>query len=142
MTPILFSILALDEDNALTPHACIVKYPQFMQPLLSHRTLENAIPTCDLFSFFICFKIMANLYFYFFLLFLLHFSLSNFFLCHFVIFLPSSLWMHIVLLTCKYAQAAKKPAAISCFYCQYCTTNPKIQCTFCELNVGIAKSNI
>jgi hypothetical protein len=48
-------ISALDEDNALTPHACIVKYPQFMQPLLSHFTLENAIPTCDLFSFFICF---------------------------------------------------------------------------------------
>ncbi len=82
-----------------------------MQPL-SHVTLENAIPTCDLFSSFICFKIILKLWptfififsYYFFSIFLF----PIFFLLYFFIFLPSSLRIHIVLLTCKYAQAAQK----------------------------------
>ncbi len=67
----------------------------------------------------------------------------NFFLLHFFIILPSSFWMHIVLLTCKYAQAAKKPALpFHVFNAGIAQQTRKIQCALCELNVGIAKSKI
>jgi hypothetical protein len=116
-----------------------------MQPS-SHVTLENAIPTCDLFSFFICFKIILKLWptfiltfsYYFFSIFL--FPIFSFFisLSLFAFFIAAHCFAHMLSMN----KLPKNQLPFHVFNAGIAQQTQKYSAHFVSSMVGIAKSNI